>query len=60
MSKTKQKPEKLDLRSMSITADQKKKLRQIFPEVFNEDKIDWEKLKTTLGDNPISYQLAME
>jgi len=56
MSKIKQNPEKLDLRSMSITADQKKKFKQIFPEVFNEDKIDWEKLKTTLGEELDSGQ----
>ena len=35
------KPEKLSLQSMSITEEQKEKLKQVFPEVFNEDKIDW-------------------
>ena len=50
MKKKKQKPEKLNLQSMSITEEQKKKLKQVFPEVFNEGKIDWEKLKTTLGE----------
>ncbi len=50
MKNTKQKLKKLDLRSMSITEDQKKKLRQLFPEVFNEKNIDWERLKTTLGE----------
>ena len=49
MKKDKQKLKKLSLQSMSITEEQKKKLKQVFPEVFNEDKIDWEKLKTTLG-----------
>ena len=44
------KPEKLSLQSMSITEEQKEKLKQVFPEVFNEDKIDWEKLKATLGE----------
>ncbi len=44
------KPEKLNLHSLSITEEQKKKLKQVFPEVFNEDKIDWEKLKATLGE----------
>lgn len=42
---------KLDLRSMSITDDQKAKLKQLFPEVFNEDKIDYDKLKQTLGED---------
>ncbi len=38
------KPEKLDLRSMDIAREQKEKLRQLFPEVFSEGKIDFEKL----------------
>jgi adenine-specific DNA-methyltransferase len=46
-----EKPEKLDLKSMSITDDQKQKLKQLFPEVFTEDKIDWDKLKQTLGEH---------
>ena len=50
MKNTKQKSEKLNLQSMSITEEQKRKLRQLFPEVFNENKIDWEKLKATLGE----------
>lgn len=41
---------KLDLRSMDIIGEQKEKLRQLFPEVFTEDKIDFEKLKLTLGE----------
>ena len=50
MKNTKQKLEKLNLQSMSITEEQKRKLRQLFPEVFNEKKIDWERLKATLGE----------
>ena len=46
----KKRPGKLELRSMNITEEQKKKLRKLFPEVFNEKKIDWEKLKATLGE----------
>ena len=38
------------MQSRSITEEQKKKLRQLFPEVFNENKIDWERLKATLGE----------
>ncbi len=34
---------------MSITEEQKSKLKQLFPEVFNEKQIDWNKLKATLG-----------
>jgi adenine-specific DNA-methyltransferase len=40
---------KVDLKSKSITEEQKEKLRQLFPEVFTEDKIDWERLRLTLG-----------
>jgi len=37
----------------SLTAEQDKinALRQVLPEAFNEGKIDWEKLKTTLGED---------
>lgn len=42
--------EKLDLKSMSIPDHQLEKLRQLFPEVFTEgNKIDWDKLRLTLG-----------
>ena len=33
-----------------ITNDQRAKLRQLFPEVFTEDNIDWARLKATLGE----------
>lgn len=39
----------MDGKSQNITAEQKQKLKELFPEVFTEDKIDWEKLKATLG-----------
>lgn len=43
--------EKLPLTSMSITDAQREKLKSLFPEVFTEGgKIDWNKLKLTLGD----------
>jgi len=46
-----EKPEKLDLRSADIAAAQQEKLRQLFPEVFTEGgKVDFDRLKTTLGD----------
>jgi len=37
----------------SLTPEQEKinALRQVLPEVFSEGKIDWEKLKATLGEN---------
>lgn len=44
------KPEKLDLRSMDITEEQKSKLKTIFPHIFAENKIDFNKLRQTLGE----------
>ncbi|WP_341838604.1 site-specific DNA-methyltransferase [Chitinophaga pollutisoli] len=44
--------EKLPLTSMDIKDHQLEKLKELFPEVFTEgNKIDWEKLKLTLGEN---------
>lgn len=40
---------KLPLTSKSIPEEQKEKLRLLFPEVFTDDKIDWERLQLTLG-----------
>ncbi len=37
--------------SLNITTEKIKALKQILPEVFTEGKIDWEKLKATLGDD---------
>lgn len=36
--------------SADISEEQKNKLRELFPEVFSEDKINWQKLKATLGE----------
>ena len=44
--------EKFPLNSMDINEEQLQKLKQLFPEVFTEvNKIDWDKLKLTLGEN---------
>ncbi len=40
---------KFPLSSKSIPDEQKEKLRHLFPEVFTEDTIDWERLQRTLG-----------
>lgn len=37
--------------SLNIKEDNLNKLKSILPEVFSEDKVDWEKLKAHLGDN---------
>lgn len=43
--------EKLKLTSVSISEEQKEKLKSLFPEVFTEgNKIDWDKLRLTLGE----------
>lgn len=44
---------KLDLTSKSIPDEQKEKLRQLFPEVFTEERIDWDQLRRTLGGEVI-------
>ncbi len=42
---------KLPLTSMDIPAEQLRKLKELFPEIFTEgNKIDWNKLKLTLGE----------
>lgn len=42
--------EKVSLTSGDILEEQRRKLRQLFPEVFTEDKIDFDKLRATLGE----------
>ena len=43
--------QKQELTSMNITEEQLQKLKQLFPEAFTEGlKVDWEKLKLTLGE----------
>ncbi|MBP3226396.1 MAG: hypothetical protein J6M08_05685 [Methanobrevibacter sp.] len=50
---------KLDGQSKDIVSDNISKLNEIFPEVITEDKIDFEKLQTILGndidDSPKKY-----
>lgn len=51
---------KLSGNSADITEEQKAKLRELFPEVFSEDKIDWQKLKASLGEEvEISEQYGL-
>jgi len=42
---------KMNPHSMNIKEEQKEKLKQLFPEVFNEEKIDFDKLKLSLGED---------
>jgi adenine-specific DNA-methyltransferase len=42
--------------SLNIKQDQLEKLKQLFPEVISEGKIDWEKLQATLGKENIEFR----
>lgn len=41
----------IDGKSENILKEKLNKLKEIIPEAFTEDKIDWEKIKATLGDD---------
>lgn len=41
----------MDGKSLNLTAEKLNKLREIIPETFTENKIDWEKLKAALGED---------
>jgi adenine-specific DNA-methyltransferase len=41
--------QKVNLTSSSLSEEKLQELRQILPEVFAENKIDWDRLKTVLG-----------
>ena len=43
--------EKLNGQSMNLTENNIDNLKQLFPEVFSEGKIDFDKLRLVLGDN---------
>lgn len=42
--------EKVSGETLNIVDDNIRKLKEIFPEVFNEDKVDFEKLEAVLGE----------
>jgi adenine-specific DNA-methyltransferase len=43
--------ETMDGESLDITEEKRNRLKEILPEAFTEAKIDWEKLKATLGED---------
>ncbi len=47
----KNEPKSVDLTSMDIVDEQKRKLKEIFPNVFNENKVDFDRLKLVLGED---------
>ena len=44
------------IQEKSIIYNKINELKQIFPEVFAENKIDWEKLKLVLGEDNLAHQ----
>lgn len=47
---TNEQPESFDLNSDDVAARKRAELKQLFPEVFNEDKIDLDQLRRVMGD----------
>ncbi len=45
------KPKKVNLTSSNLSEEKLWDLRRILPEAFSENKIDWDRLKTVLGDH---------
>ena len=41
----------MDGTSLDIQQTQLEKLKEVFPEVISEGKVDWERLKATLGED---------
>lgn len=41
---------KMDLQSMDVAAEKRQQLKQLFPEVFSEDRVDIDALRRVLGD----------
>ena len=44
------KPQKMNLKSMDISEEKRKKLKELFPEVFDEKHIDFDQFKRVLGE----------
>jgi adenine-specific DNA-methyltransferase len=50
----------MDGKSLSITEDKLAQLKQLFPEVFAEDKVDFDKLKLILGEETLAKEERYE
>lgn len=50
----------MDGKSLDITADKLAQLQQLFPEVFAEGKVDFEKLKLMLGEDTLAPEERYE
>ena len=44
-------PPRMPLESMDVAEEKRQQLKQLFPEVFNEDKVDFEQLQRVLGES---------
>ena len=44
-------PSRMPLESMDVAEEKRQQLKQLFPEVFNEDKVDFEQLQRVLGES---------
>lgn len=44
------KPKKISLKSMDVAGEKRERLKGLFPEVFNEGKVDFDQLKRVLGE----------
>ena len=44
------KPKKVSLKSMDVAGEKRERLKGLFPEVFNEGKVDFDQLKRVLGE----------
>ncbi len=42
--------EKMDAKSMDIVSENIAKMKELFPDVFSEGKVDFEALEATLGE----------
>ncbi len=43
-------PEKITLTSLDISEEKRERLKQLFPEILNDDQIDFDQLKRVLGE----------
>ncbi|MGB7291015.1 MAG: DNA methyltransferase [Thermodesulfobacteriota bacterium] len=51
MSLPAKKHKKVNLTSSDLTQEKLRELRRVLPEAFSEDRIDWKKLRTVLGEH---------
>lgn len=45
----------MDGKSLNISTEKLAQFKNLFPEVFSEDKIDFQRLKTALGEDSFAH-----